>query len=79
MLYLARKVGESVVINNNIEVTVVSVSKNLVKLGFTFPSSSSVLRKEIHAKIAMENVSASLGENSPNINNLSYKKRDSPK
>jgi carbon storage regulator len=76
MLYLARKVGESVVINNNIEVTVVSVSKNLVKLGFTFPSSSSVLRKEIHAKIAMENVSASIGESVLNMKNLTYKKKD---
>lgn len=37
MLYLTRKVGDSVVINDNIEVTVVEVRGKTVKLGFTFP------------------------------------------
>ena len=37
MLYLTRKVGDSVVIDDNIEVTVVEVRGKTVKLGFTFP------------------------------------------
>ena len=73
MLYLARKIGESVIINNNIEVMVVSVSKNIVKLGFTFPSTESVLRKEIHDKIAKENVSASISDKNFKIEKISYK------
>jgi carbon storage regulator len=73
VLYLARKTGESVIIDNHIEVTVISVSKNIVKLGFTFPSSASVLRKEVHNKIAKENVSASNGEQDIQIDQFSYK------
>ena len=51
MLYLTRKIGDSVVINDNIEVTVVEVRGRSVKLGFTFPKDATVLRKEIHEKI----------------------------
>lgn len=61
MLYLSRKVGESVVINNNIELTVVEVRGKSVKIGFTFPPEASVLRKEIHDKISAENFAASTG------------------
>lgn len=58
MLYLSRKVGESIIINNNIELTVVEVRGRTVKLGFTFPSDASVLRKEIYDKISEENQAA---------------------
>tara|TARA_Y100000588_G_scaffold110389_1_gene121009 strand:- start:1225 stop:1479 length:255 start_codon:yes stop_codon:yes gene_type:complete len=51
MLYLTRKIGDSVVINDNIEVTVVEVRGRSVKLGFTFPKDATVLRKEIYEKI----------------------------
>lgn len=61
MLYLSRKVGESVVINNSIEVTVVEVRGKTTKLGFTFPSDATVLRKEIHQKITEANLHASSG------------------
>lgn len=60
MLYLSRKIGESIVINNNIELTVVEVRGKTVKLGFTFPADSTVLRKEIHDKIMAENMAAAL-------------------
>jgi carbon storage regulator len=58
MLYLTRKVGESVVINDNIEVTVVEVRGKSVKLGFTFPADASVLRREIYERIQAENRAA---------------------
>jgi carbon storage regulator len=58
MLYLTRKLGETVVINDTIEVTVVEVRKGSVKLGFTFPPEASVLRKEIVDKIRQENLEA---------------------
>jgi carbon storage regulator len=58
MLYLSRKVGESIVINNNVVVTVVEVKGRAVKLGFSFPSDVSVLRKEIYDRISNENASA---------------------
>lgn len=58
MLYLTRKPGESVVIDETIEVTVVSVSGRSVKLGFTFPSAVSILRKEVFERIQAENRAA---------------------
>ncbi len=55
MLYLSRKIGESVVINNTITMTVVEVKGKTVKIGFDFPPEAMVLRKEVHDKIAQEN------------------------
>ncbi len=58
MLYLSRKLGESIIVNNTIELQVVEVKGKSVKLGFTFPPDASVLRKEIFDKISAENVAA---------------------
>ena len=58
MLYLTRKIGESVVINDDIEVTVVDVRGKTIKLGFTFPSDATVLRREIYERIQEENRAA---------------------
>ena len=62
MLYLTRKIGESVIINDDIEVTVVDIRGKSIKLGFTFPQSASVLRREIYERIQEENRAAALGE-----------------
>lgn len=59
MLYLTRKVGESVIINDDIEVTVVDIRGRSIKLGFTFPQGASVLRRELYEKIQKENMEAS--------------------
>jgi carbon storage regulator len=61
VLYLSRKIGESIIINNNIELTVVEVRGKAVKIGFTFPPDATVLRKEIHDKIMAENIAAVSG------------------
>ncbi|MEW5703029.1 MAG: carbon storage regulator CsrA [Pseudomonadota bacterium] len=58
MLYLTRRVGESVIINDAIEVTVVEIRGKSIKLGFEFPSDASVLRKEIYERIQEENRAA---------------------
>ncbi|MFI4983592.1 MAG: carbon storage regulator CsrA [Rickettsiales bacterium] len=58
MLYLVRKLDESIIINNNVEVKVIEIKRNSVKLGFTFPPTATVLRKEIHDRIAKENKQA---------------------
>ena len=59
MLYLTRKIGESIIINNSIEVTVTEIKGRSVKIGFNFPANASVLRKEIYDKIMQENMAAS--------------------
>ncbi len=58
MLYLTRKVGESVIINDGIEVTVIEIRGKSIKLGFNFPSDATVLRKEIYDRIQAENRAA---------------------
>ena len=58
MLYLTRKIGESVIINDNIEVTVIDIRGKSIKLGFTFPTDATVLRREIFERIQEENRAA---------------------
>ena len=58
MLFLTRKIGESVVINDNIEVTIVEVRGRSIKLGFEFPPDVTVLRRELFDKIQEENRAA---------------------
>lgn len=61
MLYLTRKIGESVVINDEIEVTVIDIRGKSIKLGFTFPAHATVLRREIFDRIREENRAAAAG------------------
>ena len=58
MLYLTRKLGEAVIINQDIEVRVVAISGKTVKLGFTFPPEASVLREEVVEAIKLANRAA---------------------
>jgi carbon storage regulator len=61
MLYLTRKIGESVIINDDIEVTVIDIRGKSIKLGFTFPTDATVLRREIFERIQAENRAAAAG------------------
>jgi len=54
MLYLTRKIGQSVVINDVIEVTVTEVQGRTVKLGFQFPETEKILRRELYDRIQGE-------------------------
>ena len=58
MLYLTRKIGESIVINDDIEVTVIDVRGKSIKLGLTFPNNVSVYRREVYERILAEKASA---------------------
>ena len=55
MLALTRKKGESIMIADNIEITLLSVQKDQVKIGITAPKSIPVHRKEIYVQIMEEN------------------------
>ena len=55
MLYLTRKIGQSIIINDKIEVTIMEVSGKNVKIGVEFPKSSTVLRKEVYEKVVEQN------------------------
>ncbi|MDR2308879.1 MAG: carbon storage regulator CsrA [Paucimonas sp.] len=51
MLILTRRIGETIRINDDIEVTVLAVRGNQVRLGVTAPNSVEVHRQEIYERI----------------------------
>ena len=58
MLALSRKKDESIIINNNIEITVIEVKGDQVKIGITAPKSVPVYRKEVYEQIQESNKEA---------------------
>ncbi len=58
MLVLSRKIGESVIIQNNIKITVLEISGNQIKLGFEAPDDVPIYRQEVYERIVSENKSA---------------------
>ena len=58
MLVLRRKSGEAVMIGDNIEVQVLGVEGDTVKLGFSAPANIQILRKELMESILQENLEA---------------------
>lgn len=58
MLYLTRKPGQAVIVNQTIEVRVVEVRGRTVKLGFTFPEDASVVREEVFIAVKEANEAA---------------------
>lgn len=57
MLVLSRKANESIVIGEDITITVVQIAGNKVRLGIKAPSNISVHREEVAIEIAAENQS----------------------
>ena len=58
MLALSRKKGEAIVINNNIEVTILEVKGDQVKVGITAPREVPVYRSEVYQQIQNANKEA---------------------
>ena len=58
MLALSRKKGEAIVINNNIEITILEIKGEQVKLGISAPKEVPVYRKEVYAQIEDANKAA---------------------
>lgn len=58
MLALSRKVGETIVINNDIEVTILEIKGDQVKIGIAAPKSVPIYRKEIYLQIQESNKEA---------------------
>ena len=58
MLALSRKTGESIVIGNDVEITVLEIRGDQVKLGINAPKSVPIYRKEIYVQIQEANKEA---------------------
>ena len=62
MLALARKVNQSIVLGNDIEITLLEIKGDQVKLGINAPKSVPIYRKEIYDQIQEENRNAAKAE-----------------
>lgn len=52
MLVLSRKVGEKILIGDNISVTVVRVAQGIVRIGVEAPQETPIVREEIKDQVA---------------------------
>jgi len=58
MLVLARRLNESIMIGDDIEIVVIDIKGDQVKLGIKAPRKVTVHRKEIYQEIKQENIAA---------------------
>ena len=58
MLALSRKKNEALIINNNIEITILEVKGDQVKIGISAPKEIPIYRKEVYTQIQEANTAA---------------------
>ena len=70
MLALSRKKGEALMINNDIEITVLDIKGEQVKIGISAPKEVPVYRKEVYIQIQEANKEAMNTDTLENLKNL---------
>lgn len=70
MLALSRKANESIIIGNDIEVTILEIKGEQVKIGINAPKSVPVYREEVYEQIKEANKEAVSDAVQENIKNL---------
>lgn len=58
MLALSRKKNEALIINNNVEITILEIKGEQVKIGISAPKEVPVYRKEVYVQIQNANEEA---------------------
>lgn len=58
MLILTRKKGQSIILNNNIEIVISAIDGDQVKIGISAPKEVSILRKELYEEVQQSNKEA---------------------
>jgi carbon storage regulator len=58
MLILSRRINESIIVGDNIEIKIIDAGNRVVKLGIEAPKDVSVHRKEVFEAIKAENLLA---------------------
>lgn len=71
MLVISRKINEKIKIGDNIEIFIISIDKNQVKLGIEAPKQISILRGELIENIKEENKKALRSISIENLKNFS--------
>jgi carbon storage regulator len=59
MLVLTRKIGEGIIIGDDVTITIVEMKGGSVRIGIDAPQNMKVYRQEVFDRIAFENKSAS--------------------
>jgi carbon storage regulator len=59
MLILTRKLGESIIIDENVQISVIEINKNNIKIGVNAPKELTIYREEVFLKIKEENSQSS--------------------
>ncbi len=70
MLALSRKKNEALVINNDIEITILEIKGEQVKIGITAPKEVPIYRKEVYMQIQKANEEATTTEGIDVLNEL---------
>lgn len=70
MLALTRKKGESLVINNDIEITILEIRGDQIKLGVSAPKEVPIYRKEVYTQIQQENRESADAQNAQALKEL---------
>lgn len=70
MLALSRKKNEAIIVNNNVEITILEVKGDQVKIGITAPKEVPVYRKEVYLQIQEANEAAVNAEGMEALKNL---------
>lgn len=70
MLALSRKANESIIIGNDIEITILEVKGEQVKIGIKAPKSVPVYREEVYQQIKESNKEAATDAVQANLKNL---------
>jgi len=59
MLVVTRKSGEGIKIGDNVEITIVKIDDNSVKVSINAPKEVKILRSELYKEVGEENINAS--------------------
>lgn len=76
MLVLTRKKGQALMIGHDIELSIIDIQGDQVRIGITAPKNVPIHRKEIYEEIRKENLSAIAGKNTDiQVLNEKFKKK----
>ncbi|MCD6216899.1 carbon storage regulator CsrA [bacterium] len=62
MLVLSRKINEKILIGGNIEITIVEIKGDIVKIGINAPKEVSILRGELLTEVEQATIKAALSD-----------------